>query len=487
MTTSQQNPASEAGAENRKSSISLSQSIIAGLATLSDFFISFISGILVYWLYVLDEPEKFGLYLTAAVLYSLLLVQSFHMVGLYRFGRILTPQRQIVVIPGIGLILFLLLTTCAFALKISEDFSRVWAFSWLIVNMASIVAARFILYRVVRRLSDQGQINRKIAIFGGGEQGRRLINHIEHLNEPWNEIVGVFDDRTDRVETDLAGYPLIGNTDDLIQWCRQNHADEVLIALPWGAHDRTMAIVHLLASLPVNVRLSPEFIGADMLYRRISNQFRVPMLSLLEKPVTGWGAITKSCLDYLVATIALIMSAPILLIVICAIKLDSPGPIFFRQKRYGFNNQLIGVYKFRSMYAEQTDHNAEIITTKDDPRVTRVGAFLRRFSIDELPQIFNVLSGDMSVVGPRPHALKAKAGKVLYEDVIDQYAVRHKVKPGITGWAQVNGWRGDTHDEAALIGRLEHDLYYIDNWSILFDLSIIFRTFIVVLRGENSY
>jgi lipopolysaccharide/colanic/teichoic acid biosynthesis glycosyltransferase len=139
------------------------------------------------------------------------------------------------------------------------------------------------------------------------------------------------------------------------------------------------------------------------------------------------------------------------------------------------------------MYADQTDHHAEMITRKDDPRVTRVGAIIRRFSIDELPQIFNVLTGDMSVVGPRPHALQAKAGDVLYEDVVDQYAVRHKVKPGITGWAQVNGWRGDTRDEASLIGRLEHDLYYIDHWSVLFDLSIILRTVGVVLSGKNSY
>jgi len=139
------------------------------------------------------------------------------------------------------------------------------------------------------------------------------------------------------------------------------------------------------------------------------------------------------------------------------------------------------------MYVDQTDTNADSLTRKGDPRVTRVGAFLRRFSIDELPQIFNVLSGTMSIVGPRPHAMHAKAGNVLYEDVIDQYAVRHKVKPGITGWAQVNGWRGETRDEADLLGRLEHDLYYIDNWSLLFDASIMLRTIFAVMRGENSY
>ena len=467
--------------------VSLSQSIISGLTALFDILISISTGLLIFWAYVIDAPKDLSLYMTAIALYSLLMVQSFYMVGLYRFSRILTPHRQVTNIAGICLILTLILIACVFALKISEEFSRVWAFSWFFANVIGIVTARFALYKIVTRLSEQGRIGRKIAIYGGTAQGTQLIRHIDTLHEPWNRIVGVFDDRSDRVESDLEGYPLIGNTEDLVAWCRENHADEVLIALPWSARERILAILQLLAALPVNVRLSPEFMGMDLLHRRTTNQFRVPMLSVLEKPVSGWGAITKTILDYAVALTMMIIASPLLLAVMLAIKLDSPGPIFFRQKRYGFNNQLIEVYKFRSMHADQTDHDAEAITRKDDPRVTRVGAIIRRFSIDELPQIFNVLMGDMSVVGPRPHALKAKAGDVLYEDVIDQYAVRHKVKPGITGWAQVNGWRGDTHDEASLIGRLEHDLYYIDNWSVLLDLSIIVRAVVVVLRGEYSY
>ena len=480
-------PGNNTGKQDASPVISMSQSIIAGLAALSDVLVCMLSGLLIYWLYVTAEPGHVGLYLTVISLYALIMVQSFYMAGLYRFSRILAPHRQIVVLVGICVILFLLLTTGTFALKISEEFSRVWAFSWLLTNIAGIVVARFALYRVVRSLSDEGRIARKIAIYGAGGQGRRLITHIEHLREPWNRIAGIFDDRTERIESDLNGYQKIGNAEDLIGWCRANHVDEVLIALPWSAHDRILEILQRFAALPVNVRLSPEFIGADILHRRTSNQFRVPMLSVFEKPVAGWGGLTKSMLDCTIAVIVLILAMPMLLAVICAIKLDSPGPVFFRQKRYGFNNQLIDVFKFRSMYQDQTDHFAEKITQENDPRITRVGAFIRRFSIDELPQIFNVLAGDMSVVGPRPHALRAKAGDVLYEDVVDKYALRHRVKPGITGWAQVNGWRGDTRDEASLIGRLEHDLYYIDHWSVLFDLSIILRTFVVVLRGENSY
>ena len=277
-------------------SISLSQSIITGLTALIDVLIAFSSGFLIFWFYVADAPDKSSLYLTVIALYSLLMVQSFYMVGLYRFSRILAPLRQIGSIAGMCTILILILTATVFALKISVEFSRVWAFGWLLVNVAGIVTARFMLHRVIRQLSEQGRIGRKIIVYGGGKQGTQLIRHIDNLHEPWNRIVGVFDDRADRVEPDLSGYPLIGNSEDLVSWCQLNDADEVLIALPWSAQERILAILKMLAALPVNVRLSPEFIGVDLLHRRTTNQFRVPMLSVLEKPVSGWGAISKTIL-----------------------------------------------------------------------------------------------------------------------------------------------------------------------------------------------
>ena len=213
----------------------------------------------------------------------------------------------------------------------------------------------------------------------------------------------------------------------------------------------------------------------------------MPVLTVLDKPVHGWSAIVKRTLDYTVGALFTLIALPVMAIVAVSIKLDSPGPVLFKQMRYGFNNKLIGVYKFRTMYADRTDHSADKLTERNDPRVTRVGAFLRRSSLDELPQLFNVLKGEMSVVGPRPHAVAAKAGGTLYEDVVDEYAVRHKVKPGITGWAQVNGWRGNTETEADLLGRVQHDLYYIEHWSILLDMIIILRTGWAVVKGENSY
>lgn len=170
-----------------------------------------------------------------------------------------------------------------------------------------------------------------------------------------------------------------------------------------------------------------------------------------------------------------------------AIKLDSPGPVLFRQKRYGRNNKLIGVLKFRSMYHHARDPNGTQLTTRNDPRVTRVGAFLRRTSLDELPQFFNVIRGEMSVVGPRPHALLCKAGGVLYQDAVENYDWRHRIKPGITGWAQVNGWRGETETVDQIRKRVEHDIYYIENWSLLLDVKIIFKTIFGGFTGRNAF
>jgi lipopolysaccharide/colanic/teichoic acid biosynthesis glycosyltransferase len=177
-----------------------------------------------------------------------------------------------------------------------------------------------------------------------------------------------------------------------------------------------------------------------------------------------------------------------MLLIALAIKLDSKGPIFFKQRRFGFNNKMVEIWKFRSLYVEQSDATAARLVMKNDPRVTRVGRFIRKTSLDELPQLFNVVFfGTLSLVGPRPHTAYSRAGEHLYDEAVDGYYARHRVKPGITGWAQVNGWRGETDSQEKLQHRVEHDLYYIENWSILFDLYILMRTPFALLRGEGAY
>ena len=196
----------------------------------------------------------------------------------------------------------------------------------------------------------------------------------------------------------------------------------------------------------------------------------------------------KSLFDKIIGGAMLLFALPLMALIAIAIKIESRGPVLFKQKRYGFNNDLIEVFKFRSMYADAADAGADKLVTKDDPRVTRIGRFIRKTSLDELPQLFNVvIKGNLSLVGPRPHAVNAKAEARLYNEAVDGYFARHRVKPGITGWAQINGWRGETDTDEKIQRRVEHDLYYIENWSLLLDLYIVARTPFALLRTENAY
>jgi exopolysaccharide biosynthesis polyprenyl glycosylphosphotransferase len=211
------------------------------------------------------------------------------------------------------------------------------------------------------------------------------------------------------------------------------------------------------------------------------------MIDLYDKPIADWGTVAKWLFDKTLGILALAMFAPVMVAIAVAIKLDSRGPVLFRQKRYGFNNELIEICKFRSMYTDRCDANADRLVTKADDRVTRVGRFLRKTSLDELPQLLNVIKGELSLVGPRPHALSAKAADRLYGEVVAGYFARHKVKPGITGWAQINGWRGETDTPEKIQRRVDHDIYYIENWSVLLDLYILLCTPLSLLRAENAY
>jgi len=240
--------------------------------------------------------------------------------------------------------------------------------------------------------------------------------------------------------------------------------------------------------LPVDIRLSAHTNKLRFRPRSYSYIGNVPVLDVLDRPITDWDVVMKWLFDRVVGGLALLVATPIMILVAIAIKLDSRGPIFFKQKRYGFNNEMIEVYKFRSMYVDRCDPTASQLATKNDPRVTRVGRIIRKASLDELPQLINVvIKGNLSLVGPRPHAVHAKAENRLYDEAVDGYFARHRVKPGITGWAQINGWRGETDTHEKIQRRVEHDLYYIENWSVLFDLYILAKTPIALAKSENAY
>jgi Undecaprenyl-phosphate glucose phosphotransferase len=315
------------------------------------------------------------------------------------------------------------------------------------------------------------------------------VHSLESQSNSDVRLIGLFDDRgEDRSPPTCAGLTKLGSVDELVEFARRTRIDLVLFSLPISAEGRLLQMLKKLWVLPVDIRLSAHSNKLRFRPRAYSYIGNLPMLDVFDKPITDWDVVMKWLFDKLVGTAMLVALSPVMLLTALAIKLDSKGPVFFRQKRYGFNNELIEVYKFRSMYTDMTDATAARLVTKDDPRVTKVGRFIRKTSLDELPQLINVVfKGDLSLVGPRPHAVHAKAENRLYDEAVDGYFARHRVKPGITGWAQVNGWRGETDTHEKIQHRVEHDLYYIENWSLIFDFYILAKTPFALARSENAY
>ncbi|MGI4879865.1 MAG: undecaprenyl-phosphate glucose phosphotransferase, partial [Janthinobacterium lividum] len=382
----------------------------------------------------------------------------------------------------------LFMVTLGFLLKASDGVSREWAIGWFLSGGALLLSSRLAMTIWVRRLKRRGIFNQRVAIFGAGPQGARLANYIQTTDRLTITIVGFFDDRRDgRVPTSSHNIPVLGNLTGLMTMIREGRVDQVIVALPWSAEARLQQVVSRLALTPVRIRLAPDLASFVFARRPVVLLGEMPVMTLFERPISGLDAWIKAAEDRVLATVALLVLGPVMLLVALAIRIDSPGPIFFMQAREGFNNQPFRVFKFRTMYHNRAQFDGIVQASRRDPRVTRVGAILRRTSLDELPQLLNVLQGNMSLVGPRPHAASTRAGGRLFSEVVSSYAARHKVKPGITGWAQVCGWRGATDTEDKLIKRFEHDLYYIENWSIWFDMYVLARTVIAVIIPSNAF
>jgi exopolysaccharide biosynthesis polyprenyl glycosylphosphotransferase len=297
---------------------------------------------------------------------------------------------------------------------------------------------------------------------------------IEEIQSPHLRILGVADDRPKVKQID--GLPMIGGLDELLELARQGDLDQVLFCVPNMPSERLLTIVEQLSTVSVDVAVIPaEAIG------------QLPVLTLWQRPFRDMNGLVKRGEDMLIAGLAILILSPVLLLTALLVRLSSPGPIFFVQPRIGFNNELIKVLKFRTMYADQSDEKAEQTTTANDPRVTPIGRTLRKFSLDELPQLFNVLHGDMSLVGPRPHATHMKVGDRYYQDAVRGYAGRHRVRPGITGLAQVNGVRGEIRTVERAKRRVELDTRYIETWSLWLDLKILASTFRAVIWDHDAY
>jgi Undecaprenyl-phosphate glucose phosphotransferase len=468
---------------------SISPVIMRGVVRLADLAVVTAFGLLIAVLYV-DEPAVANdpRYLSAIALTGLATLVVFELLGLYTLRVFSSFVKKM---PGVMLgwsVAFAVLVVGLFLLKIGAEISRVWLSAWYAAAAAGLLGERLAVAWTMRSLAKSGRLYQRAVIYGAGPVTEDLLSQLESDPDGMVRIVGIFDDRDDdRGQRLIAGYPRLGGLDDLIAISRTARPDLVIVALPLAAEDRLSTVVKRLSVLPAEIKLPAKSTGLRFSPRTYSHVGSVAMIDLYDKPITDWGTVSKWLFDKIAGFAALILLSPVMLLVALAVRLDSRGPVLFRQKRYGFNNELIEVYKFRSMYASACDAEAAKLVTKGDPRVTKVGRFIRKTSIDELPQLFNVLKGDLSLVGPRPHALQAKAGEQLYDEVVDGYFARHKVKPGITGWAQINGWRGETDTEEKILKRVEHDLYYIENWSVFFDLYILLKTPGALLKSENAY
>ncbi|HEY6983533.1 undecaprenyl-phosphate glucose phosphotransferase [Reyranella sp.] len=417
---------------------------------------------------------------------TILGINFLHLAGAYKFslfGRFESAVGRLL-IGWIGTVAALFLATRYF-----EPVTAVegpWAMAWLAGALALMGINRFVLWQFMRAWRRAGRLGEIVAVVGAGPIAQRLLRDLATRHSGLR-VIGVYDDGASRLAKQCMGHPIRGTVDDLVKDAREHHIDTVIVALPLSADRQLVDTLNRLCLVPVNVRLCPDAFGLRLGAVATSHIAGHTFLNVIDRPLNDWRWIVKGIEDRLLGALILTAIAPLLLAIALLIKLDSPGPVLFRQKRYGFNNTLIDVLKFRTMYTDQTDANAEQLTRRNDPRVTRVGAFLRRTSLDELPQFLNVVRGEMSIVGPRPHALSAKAGTLLYQDAVKYYDARHRVKPGITGWAQVNGWRGETDTVEQIKKRVEYDLYYIEHWSILLDLKIIARTIVGGFTGQHAF
>lgn len=443
------------------------------LAGLSGYILRFGPGA------AIKPPDHVSIYFVALVT-----VGSIQMARGYQSRKLFSLSTQMeALINGVAATLFFILIYGFLSGKLHE-FSRIWLSLSFVIGFVLLLTNRKIIAYALRKASQRGKITEAIVIVGANERAEKIITSIHGMPNENIAVLGVFDDRFIRPMSALMQASLLGTTGDMLDYIRGHRVDRVVVALPWNTSDRTNALLSRLGTVPVRIDLVPS----DMIWHYPNIDMEriggVPVLTIVNSRVEKQMGMIKRLEDIVISSIALLLLWPVLLIAAIAVKLGSKGPAIFKQQRHGFNNQVFEVHKFRSMRLQNDDGQGIKQATRHDARITRIGSFLRRSSIDELPQLFNVLKGDMSIVGPRPHAVQHNDE---YGAIISQYFARHNVKPGITGWAQVKGLRGETDTIDKMHKRVDADLYYIENWSLLLDLKVILMTAITIWFHDAAY
>ena len=381
-----------------------------------------------------------------------------------------------------GLLIAVLLLL-GYATKTSAIFSRKVLFTWFVVTPPLIVIAQLAVDVLMSRLLISDQTKRRVIIAGADSLGRRLLSKIQAMPFSGMKVEGFFDDRgAERLGEEVSA-PLLGKLKDLPGYVRERGIDVIFIALPIRNIQRVTDLLDQLQDTTASIYFVPDIFVFDLIQCRTSDIDGLPIVALCETPFQGSQGVIKAVSDYTIASLVLLLVSPLMIAIALAIKMTSPGSIIFKQRRYGLDGREIIVYKFRTMTVSEDSDDIKQ-ATRDDDRVTKIGAFLRKYSLDELPQFINVLQGRMSVVGPRPHAV---AHNEQYRPLIKGYMIRHKVNPGITGLAQVLGHRGETETVDAMRDRVRYDLEYLRNWSLALDMRIILRTLRIMLHDDMAY
>lgn len=463
--------------------------LVSLLLGLLDFAIGLFSGLVAAWLTNVLRPDlqMWPLpqdYQQPILLGALLAPSLLNWFGVYRGWRGLSlwnELRQVL----LGLITVVaVLALSALITKSGAHFSRTWMVCWIAVAAVALCLSRVTLRSGLRWLRSQGFDSKTVALVGGGALAQRVTQHLRSVSGSGLEPVGYFAATPE--EQVNGSLPCLGQLVD-IKPVLENEGlriDQLWILLPFAAEAKVREILHELRHSTVDIRMIPDMFGYQLLNYSTDNIGGLPVLNLSYSPLSGLNRYAKELLDRMLALYILIAISPLMLLIALVVRLTSSGPVLFKQVRHGWDGRPFTVYKFRTMHGRRPPEKGYQQARRNDPRVTPIGQFLRRTSLDELPQFLNVLEGTMSIVGPRPHPIELNN---MFRDQVERYMWRHKVKPGITGWAQVNGYRGETDTLDKMRKRVEYDLYYIEHWSLWFDIRIILMTLWRGFTDRNAY